>query len=321
MDKKSVIVYGLGKAYKNQRYFIENEFHVVGYSDKDKKDFPLYIPPEEISGKKFDYIYVTSNIFFEEIKTSILEASRGGISPDRIISVSDILGDFQNEAVRRNWIIGKISQIPDGSILLDAGAGEMKYEKYCNRLKYIAQDFGKYSPEECDKGLKGKDIWDTSRVNILCDIVDMPIEDNTIDAVLCSEVFEHLKNPVLALKEFSRVIKPGGILLLTAPFSSMVHMAPYHFASGFSEFWYYEHMKDYGFEIKEIKPYGNYFKWISQELFRTNEMAARYCSGELNRSDIKTITDCIKLMSRLSMEDRESDSALCFGYLVEGRKL
>lgn len=320
MNKKKVIVYGLGKAYENQKYFIENEFEIVGYSDKDPKEVPLYVRPEDISVKEFDYIYVTSNKFFDEIKQQLLEILRGGMDGVQIISLNDLLGDFQNEKVRRQWIINKLLELPAGSTLLDAGAGEMQYAKYCKKLKYIAQDFGEYNPEEISKGLKGKDTWDTSRVNIKCDIIDMPLEDNSIDTILCSEVFEHLKNPFLALKEFSRVIKQGGKLLLTAPFCSLVHMAPYYFSSGFSEFWYYENLKDYGFTIKEIKPYGDYFKWMSQELFRMNEMAKNFCNRQLSKSELVTITDCIKIMSKLALEDKNSDNTLCFGYLVEAIK-
>ncbi len=231
-----------------------------------------------------------------------------------------MLGDFQNEATRKKWIINKLLNVPEGNILLDAGAGEMQYAQYCKKLKYIAQDFGKYDPKESSKGLKGKDVWDTSRINIKCDIIDMPLENESIDTILCSEVFEHLKNPLLALKEFSRILKPGGQLLVTAPFCSLVHMAPYYFSSGFSEFWYYENLRDYGFSIKEIMPYGDYFKWIGQELFRINEMAKKFCDRQLSESEMDTITDGIRLMTKLSVESKNSENTLCFGYMVEAIK-
>ena len=77
MNKKKVIVYGLGKAYENQKFFLEKEFDIIGYSDKDLKNIPLYISPEDIKTKEYDYIYVTSNKFFDEIK-SYLTKMRGG---------------------------------------------------------------------------------------------------------------------------------------------------------------------------------------------------------------------------------------------------
>lgn len=76
--KKRVIVYGLGKAYKNQKFFIEKEFEIIGYSDKNQKDISLYICPEDIIKYEFDYIYVTSTRLFGEIKEMLLNLFPGG---------------------------------------------------------------------------------------------------------------------------------------------------------------------------------------------------------------------------------------------------
>lgn len=43
------------------------------------------------------------------------------------------------------------------------------------------------------------------------------IEDNTYDFLLASHVIEHLANPIKAVKEWSRIVKPGGSLLIIAP--------------------------------------------------------------------------------------------------------
>lgn len=45
----------------------------------------------------------------------------------------------------------------------------------------------------------------------------LPHRDGTFDAVLCSEVVEHLPDPDRALGEIWRVTKPGGVLALTTP--------------------------------------------------------------------------------------------------------
>lgn len=45
------------------------------------------------------------------------------------------------------------SYIPGGKVLLDAGAREQRYKLFCNHLKYIAQDLGKYIPNEVTTGL------------------------------------------------------------------------------------------------------------------------------------------------------------------------
>lgn len=316
--KKKIIVYGLGKAYESQKNLIENEFDVVGYSDKQKRVLPLYVVPEEICKKNFDYIYVTSKKYFSEIKEELVNIVGRGIR-NNIISADDVWGTFRNDETRNAWIRKKLLELQDGITLLDAGAGEMKYARYCKRFRYIAQDFGKYVPDKDNKGLT-PDKWDTTKVAITCDIIDMPLENGSIDVVLCTEVLEHLKNPILALKEFSRVMKSGGKLLLTAPFCSLTHMAPYYFSNGFSEYWYSENLKDYGFIMDEIIPYGNYFSWLEQELYRVNEMVKRYCNIELSREEVAGLAESIRLMSKLSELGKGSEDVLCFGYMVSAYK-
>lgn len=46
----------------------------------------------------------------------------------------------------------------------------------------------------------------------------LPYPDGYFDAVWCSEVLEHLFDPLFALKEFRRVLAPGGKLLVTVPY-------------------------------------------------------------------------------------------------------
>lgn len=53
-----------------------------------------------------------------------------------------------------------------------------------------------------------------------CDIEreKFPIESNTVDVVLLTEVLEHLRiNPLHTVREIRRVLRPGGVLYLTTP--------------------------------------------------------------------------------------------------------
>lgn len=315
---KRAVIYGLGYEYKKQESFIKNEFDVVGYSDRNEYSISLYVKPADIAGLSFDYIYVTSHKLFAEIKEDIMSLLKGKVSEDRIISFDDVWGDFRH--IRHKWVAEKLAAIEAGKVLLDAGAGEQQYAPFCRHLKYIAQDFGKYDPTECRKGISEELKWDTSKVNLICDIIDMPLEDNSVDAVLCTEVFEHLKNPVLAVQEIARILRPGGKLILTAPFCSLTHMAPYYFANGFSEFWYREHLEAHGFEIRELMPDGDYFKYMAQELFRTVEMAEKYCNIHPDDEQIDTLSKAVKIMTLLSQADSASSETLCFGYLIEAYK-
>jgi ubiquinone/menaquinone biosynthesis C-methylase UbiE len=51
----------------------------------------------------------------------------------------------------------------------------------------------------------------------LADALRMPYADASFDAALCLDVLEHMQDDAALLKEVSRVLKPGGRLVLTAP--------------------------------------------------------------------------------------------------------
>lgn len=183
----------------------------------------------------------------------------------------------QNEDARQKWIKRSLQSLSVGDTVLDAGAGELKNRKYCSHLDYISQDFCEYSgamDESLNVGLDDSG-WDTSKIDLVSDIASIPADDQSFDAILCSEVFEHVPDPTRALDEFARLLKPGGTLILTAPFASMVHMAPYHYCTGFSRFWYEHHLPIRGFEIVELVPNGDWFSYLRQELTRLGGMERR----------------------------------------------
>jgi len=175
-----------------------------------------------------------------------------------------------NEANRQQWLALTLSTLPPGARLLDAGAGELKNRAHCAHLDYVSQALGEYTGGG-DEGLSSN-LWDATKVDILSDITSIPEPDASFDAILCSEVLEHVPEPTHALDEFTRLLKPGGILILTAPFASNVHMAPCHFCSGFSKYWYEHHLSARGLEIRELTANGDWYALLRQEITRLGGM-------------------------------------------------
>ncbi len=59
--------------------------------------------------------------------------------------------------------------------------------------------------------------------DILIDLPNIPLEDNSIDVVLCTEVMEYIYDFRELLFQMGRVIKPGGVLILSTPFIGALH--------------------------------------------------------------------------------------------------
>ena len=218
-----------------------------------------------------------------------------------------------NESTRVAWLEKVLQQIPARSRLLDAGAGEQQFKRFCQHLDYVAQDFAQYDGKGDSLGLQSGS-WDQTQLDIVSDITKIPEADAAFDAILCVEVFEHLPNPLLALQEFSRLLRPGGKLILTAPFCSITHFAPYHFYSGFNRYFYETHLPIYGFEILEMQQNGNFFEYLAQEVHRIPFIAERYAGETLRLWERLGIRLMLKLLGRLTQKDSNSQELLCFGY-------
>jgi len=225
-----------------------------------------------------------------------------------------------NESRREAWLKTVLKQVPAKSRLIDAGAGQLRYKKFCDHLEYVSQDFGEYRPDGDGSGLQQKE-WDQSEIDILSDITAIPEPDGSFDAVLCVEVLEHLPDPVAALREFARLLRVGGVLILTAPFCSLTHYAPYHFSTGFSRYWYEKWLPALDFEIAELCPNGNFFDYLAQELRRIPKMAERYaCSNRQNplkrRFQDLARRSLLSWLAELSGHDTGSSELLAFGFHV-----
>lgn len=222
-----------------------------------------------------------------------------------------------NDTNRQKWIKAKIEAIPPGLRILDAGAGELKNKPLCAHLKYVSQDFCQYDGTGDSKGLQtGK--WDTGEIDIVCDITSIPEPSGSFDAILCSEVFEHIPQPELALDEFARLLRPGGLLILTAPFASLVHMAPYHYCSGYSRYWYEYHLPRRGFIIKELTPNGDWFAYCEQELKRLGLMAWRFRDWSWPLAFVLSFLGFLYFRIRGS---KRADDVACFGWHCLSEKI
>ena len=215
-----------------------------------------------------------------------------------------------NEANHQSWLKKTLAALPNGLRILDAGAGELDNRNLCSHQNYVSQDFCRYQGAGDGKGLQ-VDKWDTSQIDIVSDISAIPEPNQAFDAILCAEVLEHVPDPTFALDEFARLLKPGGRLILTAPFASMVHMAPYHFCSGFSRYWYEHHLDKRGFSITELTANGDWFAYCKQELMRLGSTARRYGDWSWPLAYLLSIVGALYFSVR---GGNKAEDLACFGW-------
>jgi 2-polyprenyl-3-methyl-5-hydroxy-6-metoxy-1,4-benzoquinol methylase len=104
--------------------------------------------------------------------------------------------------------------------ILDFGCGSKPYEHlFKNATEYIGVDYE----------IEGRTA-NLDKINFFYDGKTILFESNSFDAILSTEVLEHVFNIDELLSEFNRVLKPNGIALITTPFMWEEHEMPYDFA-------------------------------------------------------------------------------------------
>jgi ubiquinone/menaquinone biosynthesis C-methylase UbiE len=116
---------------------------------------------------------------------------------------------IDNQAARDRWLEDTLLSIPANSRILDAGAGTQQYRRFSKHLNYVSQDFSQYNGQGDGAALQTKE-FDYGKLDIISDIASIPEPDSSFDAIMCIEVLEHVPDPLLALREFSRLLRGGG---------------------------------------------------------------------------------------------------------------
>jgi SAM-dependent methyltransferase len=75
------------------------------------------------------------------------------------------------------------------------------------------------------------------KVDYVSDATNIPEVDNSFDLIICTEVLEHVPEPVLVISEINRLLKPGGEFFISFPSMSPAHQIPFYYSSGYSKYW------------------------------------------------------------------------------------
>lgn len=104
----------------------------------------------------------------------------------------------------------------DDMLILDLPCGRGFYLnmfRYISKCKLIGADLDWDVIQKAKRNVGHLEDVHIQRVNIY----NIPYADNTFDAVIFSEVLEHIDDDLRAVQEAYRVLKPGGVLAITVP--------------------------------------------------------------------------------------------------------
>jgi SAM-dependent methyltransferase len=218
---------------------------------------------------------------------------------NKVIDEFENLDQNYNPQIRDDFVKKIALTLDKNSCVIDISSGAKPYFKYFSHCNYVSHEFkGNINIIDDFRNEQNKKNHD-----IYSDIDNIPVDDNTYDLVLCTEVFEHIPEPIKAMKELVRICKKNGKILLTAPFTSGIHQQPYHFYSGFSPY-FYKYLKEiYNLQIIDFKSQGDFYLLLNQEINRCfyNELHPNIIqyNEELN-TIIKFLNKYLLNMSKLN---------------------
>jgi SAM-dependent methyltransferase len=150
------------------------------------------------------------------------------------------------------WIEQAAATLPPGAKVLDAGSGPAPFRKLFDKVTYETADHLKNSYEYFPP-------------TYACDLTAIPVEGARFDRIICTQVLEHVPDPVAVLKELSRTLKEDGDIWLSAPFFFEEHEGPYDFFR-YTQWGFRKVAEDAGLEVKEITWLEGYHATLAHQL-------------------------------------------------------
>lgn len=168
---------------------------------------------------------------------------------------------MQTNDASTNWLVARImdDQLDRAfakyarGVLVDIGCATKPYEAAL--APFVTRHIGVEYPGT---------LHDQSKIDVFADAYDTTLPTESADTVLSSAVLEHLERPQDAMNEAARLLRPGGHLILTAPFFWQEHEAPRDFYR-YTRFGLAHLMQTAGLEPVEIIPLAGYYTKAAQE--------------------------------------------------------
>ncbi len=162
------------------------------------------------------------------------------------------MGESNHMKKINQFLEEKMKYIGSLESVLDIGGGT-RFTKWLKKYKHYFND----------DSYKTFDFDASTNPDFVGDIHNIDLEDNYFEAIICSSVLEHVEDPIQAVKEMYRILKPKGVLFCYIP-----SIYPYHVKKGhYRDYWrFFDDTVDLlfkDFKDKEVLKFGGYFKALS----------------------------------------------------------
>jgi ubiquinone/menaquinone biosynthesis C-methylase UbiE len=165
-----------------------------------------------------------------------------------------------------DFLLKKVDQLPPGARVADVGSGNAPYRELFGHVEYVTIDW----EQSLHEGAR--------RADVVASAEAIPVPDESFDAVVLTQVLEHVPQPARVLAEQHRILRPAGLLLVTVPLVWELHEMPYDYfrytAPGLESL-----LHGAGFVEIEVTPRNDCFRTLAQLMRNMGHMMGRAPDG------------------------------------------
>jgi SAM-dependent methyltransferase len=165
-----------------------------------------------------------------------------------------------------DFLMRKARELPPGARVADVGAGDAPYRELFDHAEYVTVDW-EMSPHE-----------GASKADVVASAESVPLPDASFDAVVLTQVLQHVPEPARVVAEQHRILRPGGRLLVTAPLVWELHEMPHDYFR-YTEPGLRSLLRRTGFEQVEVSPRNDCFTTLAQMMRNVGHLMGRTPDG------------------------------------------
>lgn len=143
--------------------------------------------------------------------------------PERTDALDDIKGLLKHILGRYYYTIGVDLLAPTFPLSLGR-----EVRRHLDPSTALVVDAG-CGNRRIDEGVLCLDFFDYAEVDVVCDVTNPPLREDSVDAVVTRGLLEHLRDPFTTVARFRACTRPGGLGVHLVPFLFPFHASPHDY--------------------------------------------------------------------------------------------